>query len=75
MKEFLVKNEGYSFMSIDNNEVAPNVINMIIANFIDVNKLYNFRMIDGLDFCLLVIKFDAEISAQSLLLKIKNVSI
>ena len=49
-KEFLVKNEGYSFISIDNNEVAPSVIKMIIANFIDVNKLYNFRISDRLVF-------------------------
>jgi hypothetical protein len=44
-------------MSIDNNDVAPSVIKIIIANFIDVNKLYSFRMNDRLDFCLFVIKF------------------
>jgi len=47
---------------------------MIIANFIEVNRLYNFRMIDGLEFCLFVIKFDGEISTQSLLLKVKLLS-
>jgi len=70
-----VKKAGYSLISIDNNDVAPKVIKMITANFIEVNKLYNFCMSDGLKFCLFVIKFDAEISAQSLLLKIKSKSI
>jgi hypothetical protein len=67
-----VKKAGYSLISIDNNDVAPKVIKMITANFIDVNKLYNFCTSDGLDFCLFVIKFDAEISTQSSLLKIKR---
>ena len=67
-----MKKAGYSLISIDNKDVAPKVIKMITANFIDVNKLYNFCTSDGPDFCLFVIKIDAEISTQSLILKIKR---
>ena len=66
------KKAGYSFINIDNNDVTPSVIKIIIANFIDVNKLYNFRMSGGLGFWLFVIKFDAEISTQSSVLKRKS---
>ena len=47
---------------------------MIIANFIDVNRLYNFLISGRLDFGLFVIKFDAELRTQNLFLKIKTIS-
>ena len=56
------KKAGYSFISIENKEVAPSRVKMITANFIDTSKVYNFRMNDGLDFGWFAIKLDAEIS-------------